>query len=141
ISLAQEALRAAVGPEFHVRTQGPLALGTASEPEPDIAIVGGKVRDYRDHHPASAVLIVEIADSSLIYDREDKGSLYARFGIPEYWIINLPEGVIEVYRDPEREEGTRFGWHYWRVDRYRAGDAIVPQTLPAARIPVTDLLP
>ena len=141
MSLAQEALRAAVGPEFHVRTQGPLALGSASEPEPDIAIVGGKVRDYRDHHPVSAVLVIEIADSSIVHDREDKGSLYARFGIPEYWIVNLPERVIEVYCDPEPEENARFGWRYRRVDRYRAGDAIAPQALPGAHIVVTDLLP
>jgi len=117
--LAQEALRAAVGPELHVRTHGPLALGSASEPEPDIAIVGGKVRDYR----------------------EDKGSLYARFGVPEYWIVNLPERVIEVYRDPEPEEGARFGWHYGHVDRYRTGNAIVPQALPGAQVAVADLLP
>src|SRR5439155_101523 len=101
MSLAQEALRAAVGPELHVRTQGPLALGSASEPEPDIAIVGGMVRDYRDHHPASAVLVIEIADSSIVHDLEDKGSLYARFGIPEYWIVNLvaypddDDGILE----------------------------------------------
>ena len=106
MSLAQEALRAAVGPELHVRTQGPLALGSASEPEPDIAIVGGKVRDYRDHHPASAVLVIEIADGSLAYDREDKGSLYSRFGIPEYWIVNLVERLIEVYWNPEQDEGA-----------------------------------
>ena len=141
MSLAQEALRAAVGPAFHVRTQGALALGSASEPEPDIAIVGGKVRDYRDHHPASAVLVIEIADSSIVHDREDKGSLYARFGIPEYWIVNLPERVIEVYRDREPEERARFGWRYRRVERYSAGDIIVPATLPGARMAVADLLP
>jgi len=140
MSLAQEALRAAVGPAFHVRTQGALALGSASEPEPDIAIVGGKVRDYRDHHPASAVLVIEIADSSIVHDREDKGSLYARFGIPEYWIVNLVERLIEVYRNPEQDERGRFGFGYRRVDRYLPGDAIAPQAFRGASIAVGDLL-
>ena len=72
---------------------------------------------------------------------EDKGSLYARFGIPEYWLVNLPERVIEVYRDREPEERARFGWRYRPVERYSAGDIIVPATLPGARMAVADLLP
>ena len=67
MSLGHEALRAVVGPNLHVRAQLPLALGAASEPEPDFAIVTGSPRDYREHHPTSAVLVIEIADSTLAY--------------------------------------------------------------------------
>jgi Uma2 family endonuclease len=141
VSLAHDALRAEIGPTFHVRTQFPLALGAASEPEPDIAIVAGSVRDYRDQHPATAVLVIEIADSTLMYDRQVKGSLYARSGISEYWIVNLIEKLVEVYRDPKSDEQARFGFRYGRTERYLASDTITPQALPGARIPVADLLP
>jgi len=141
MSLGHEALRAVVGPNLHVRAQLPLALGAASEPEPDFAIVTGSPRDYREHHPTSAVLVIEIADSTLAYDREAKGSLYARFGIPEYWIVNLVERLVEVCRHPEPDDRARFGFSYRRVDRFHAGDAIAPQALPGASIAVGDLLP
>ena len=72
---------------------------------------------------------------------EDKGSLYARFGIPEYWIVNLVERLIEVYRNPEQDERGRFGFGYRRVDRYLPGDAIAPQAFRRASIAVGDLLP
>jgi Uma2 family endonuclease len=141
LSLGHDALRAVVGPNFHVRAQLPLALGAASQPEPDVAIVTGSPRDYREHHPTSAVLVIEIADRTLTYDRDMKGSLCARFGIPEYWIVNLIEGLVEVYRDPEPDDRARFGFRYRRVESYHAVDAIAPQALPGAAIAVSDLLP
>jgi Uma2 family endonuclease len=141
VTLAHDALRAGIGPNRHVRVQLPLALGSASEPGPDIALVDGSVRDYRDHHPASALLVIEIADSTLGYDREVKGSLYARSGIPDYWIVNLIEKLVEVYSDPQSDEQARFGVRYGRMERYLASDTITPQTLHGARIQVADLLP
>jgi Uma2 family endonuclease len=141
VTLGHEALRAVVGPEAHVRTQLPLALGPASEPEPDLAIVKGSPRDHREHHPTSALLVIEIADSTVAYDRQVKGSLYARFGIPDYWIVNLVERVVEVGRHPEPDDRARFGFSYRDVERYRAGDAIAPQALPGASVAVSDLLP
>ena len=141
VTLGHEALRAVVGPELHVRTQLPLALGAASEPEPDLALVKGSPRDHREHHPTSALLVIEIADGTLAYDREAKGSLYARFGIPEYWIVNLVERLIEVCRHPEPDDRARLGFSYRRVDRYHPGEAIAPQALPGASIAVSDLLP
>ena len=85
--------------------------------------------------------MIEIADGTLAYDREAKGSLYARFGIPEYWIVNLVERLVEVYRHPEPDDRARFGFSYRRVDRYHPGDAIAPQAVPGASIAVSDLLP
>jgi Uma2 family endonuclease len=65
-----------------------------------VSVVPGAIRDYRDNHPSQPTLLVEVADTSLIFDRERKGSLYARARLPEYWIVNLVDRVLEVYRDP-----------------------------------------
>ena len=141
VTLGHEALRAVVGPELYVRTQLPLALGAASEPEPDLAIVKGSPRDHREHHPASALLVIEIADARWRTVVRRRGDLYARFGIREYWIVNLVERLVEVYRHPEPDDRARFGFSYRRVDRYHPGDAIAPQAVPGASIAVSDLLP
>jgi Uma2 family endonuclease len=103
VQLSDDALRATFGRGFSVRTQLPLAIDDYSEPEPDIAVVAGSPRDYRDAHPTTAALIVEVADSSLEFDRTRKLALYARNAIPEYWILSLPDGVLEVHRDPVGE--------------------------------------
>src|SRR5436190_16797854 len=100
IGLVDSALRAALGREWLIRSQGPLALDDESEPEPDVALVRGGWRDYSQEHPARPVLVVEVALSSLRLDREHKGSLYARAGLGDYWILNLVDRVLEVYREP-----------------------------------------
>jgi len=141
VVLLQEALRAAVGPDFHLRVQLPLALGAESEPEPDLALVAGSPRDYRDAHPKAAPLVVEVADATLAYDRDVKGSLYARAGIQEFWLVNLTDKVIEVYRAPSVKPLARFGWHYTSVERLGPRDFVAPQSRPHARIAVADLLP
>src|SRR5437762_6277686 len=94
------ALEATLGPAWTVRTQGPIGLDEESEPEPDVAVVPGGPDDYRSAHPSQPVLTVEVAESSLQSDRERKGSLYARAGLPDYWIVNLENRVLEVYREP-----------------------------------------
>ena len=141
VSLVHEALRAAIGSHVYIRVQLPLALGSDSEPEPDVAVVAGSVRDYREAHPQSALLVVEVADTTLAYDRDRKGSLYARAGVPEYWIVNLVEARIERHRDPMVMPQARFGWHYKTVDHFGPGDSITPLSLPSRSIAVADLLP
>lgn len=84
IELVVDALRGTFGAGYRVRTQGPLATGEDSEPEPDVAVVAGDVRAYRDAHPTTAVLVVEVSDHSFHRDRTVKQRLYARCGIPEY---------------------------------------------------------
>src|SRR5262245_20179826 len=81
IRLVEDALRSAFGPGWEVRVQGPLALDDDSEPEPDVAVVRGTARDYRDVHPARPALVVEVAEASLAMDHQQKGSLYARAGL------------------------------------------------------------
>ncbi len=100
LSLVDSALRGIFSEGYVIRQQSPLLLGGASQPEPDLAVVAGAPRDFLGRHPSAAVLVVEISDSSLGHDRTTKLSLYARHGIPTYWIVNLVEGVLETYRDP-----------------------------------------
>ena len=110
IGLVEDALRVAFGPGWLVRSQGPIALDADSEPEPDVAVIRGARRDYGRQHPPRPELIVEVAESSLSFDREHKGSLYARAGIADYWILNLVERVLAVYRQPVADPEARFGW-------------------------------
>lgn len=127
-------LARAFGGRGHVRTQMPLAADDDSEPEPDLAVVPGDALDYLDAHPSTALIVVEVADDSLRRDRSVKRRLYARCGIPEYWIVSLPEARLEVYRRPA-------GGVYRDAAVLRAGDTVAPLAAPAAAIPVGDLLP
>lgn len=101
VALILAALRDRLPPGWILRAQDPITLDS-SEPEPDIAVVRGAVRDYRDHHPGGADigLVIEVADASLQFDRDQKRGQYATAGIPEYWIVNLNSRCLEVYRSP-----------------------------------------
>jgi len=116
----------------HVRVLMPLALGDCSEPEPDIAVVRGSYEDYAFAQPTAAVLIVEVGDKSLSYDRKQKIPDYARTGVPEAWLMNLKAAVLEVYRDPVD------GVYQTRL-KFRIGDKVSPLARPAAEIAVADL--
>jgi Uma2 family endonuclease len=115
--------------------QLPFVVGDDSEPEPDIAVVRGNPRDYIFAHPSNAVLLVEISDSTLDYDRRRKGPVYARADVPAYWIVNLVDRVVEVYREPTADRG------YQTVRRYHPGETISPIDGTRAEIAVDDLLP
>ena len=134
-------LRSAFGAGWHPRLQAPLALDDDSEPEPDVAVVEGEPRDYLGGHPSTAALVVEVADSSLALDRRVKAGLYARAGLPEYWIANLVEGVLEVHREPGPKPDTAYGWDYRSVQILRPPAAVTPLGAPGALISVADLLP
>jgi Uma2 family endonuclease len=141
ISLGLGAFIAVIRGAFHIRIQLPLALGADSEPEPDIAIVTGSARDYRDAHPSTAALVVEIADSSVAFDRNRKGSLYARAGIPEYWIVNLQSRMLEVYRDPAPDPAAPLGYAYRQRLSLGPEARMSLVAIPGAEIMVADLLP
>jgi Uma2 family endonuclease len=134
-------LAVAFGAGWHARLQAPIALDDDSEPEPDVAIVAGAARDYLSAHPSTAALIVEVSDSSLRLDRQFKTALYARARVPEYWIVNLVDGVLEVHREPQPSADATFGAVYRVVDVLRPPAPVTPLAAPAARIPVADLLP
>lgn len=140
ISLGLEALQRTLAPGWHVRVQLPIALDDESEPEPDLAVVSGGPRDYEDH-PSRPALVIEVADSSLALDREHKGSLYARARLPEYWIVNLVDRRLEVYRDAGPDASAAYGWAYRVVMIVGSDEHVTPLAAPAASIPVADLLP
>jgi Uma2 family endonuclease len=139
--LAERALEAAFGPGFHARVQQPLTLPDDSEPEPDIAIVPGDPRDYVASHPTTAPLVVEVSESTLRYDQNTKGSLYAAAGLQEYWIVNLVDRQLEVYRKPIPDANEPHGFVYDDVVFLGPADFATPLALPQGRIAVADLLP
>jgi Uma2 family endonuclease len=134
IDLCAEALRRVFAAGHTVRVQHPLAIDPDDEPEPDIAVVRGSPRDHLADHPHEAVLVVEVAESSLEYDRGEKARLYARAGFADYWIVNLNHCCVEVHRDP-----TPAG--YRNVISLTADDEVAPLAAASSRIPVAALLP
>ena len=121
-----------VGDRAIVRPQVPLGVTDDSEPEPDVALVPNQ--DYSHEHPARALLVVEVADSSLRQDRTVKAMLYARAAVPEYWIVNLADRTVEVHRDPRGER-------YASVVSHTAADAIHPECFTDLRISIAEVLP
>lgn len=141
LGAAGDALRAVLPRGWLVRIQMPVALDDESEPEPDLAVVAGAWANYRAGHPSSPALVVEVAESSLTFDREYKGSLYARGDIRDYWIVNLVERALEVYRDPGPDAVAPYGWRYRTVEWLGPAAVVSPLALSAVRIAVSDLLP
>ena len=143
VGLVEDALRTAFGAGWLVRSHGPVALDDESEPEPDVSVVPGTRRDYSREHPARPVLIVEVvaSRSRLAFDRRRKGSLYARAGVADYWVLNLIDGTLEIYRAPEADASSPFGWRYASREIVNAAGTATPLAAPAARIVVRDLLP
>ncbi|MBM4441121.1 MAG: Uma2 family endonuclease [Candidatus Rokubacteria bacterium] len=138
---AATVLTTAFGEGWHARVQGPLALDDESEPEPDVAVVPGVPLDYFDAHPATAPLVLEVADASLRLDRRFKAGLYARAGLPEYWIVNLVDRVVEVHRDPQPAPDAEYGVAYASIELLRPPATIAPLAMSSVRIAVADLLP
>jgi Uma2 family endonuclease len=134
ISLVSEALRKVLKSDCHIRVQMPLALSDASEPEPDVAVVRGVPRDYAGAHPATALLVIEVADSTVQYDRRRKLPVYARADIPEYWILDLNNSTLEAYREPSGSE-------YRQSEVYRSGQNVQPLGVASATVAISDLLP
>ena len=141
IGLVEDALRAAFGAGWVIRSQGPVALDDESEPEPDVAVVPGTIRDYSGQHPARPVLVVKVSDSSLSFDRERKGSLYARAHVEDYWIVNLVERVLEIYREPVADPSAIYGWRYASRAVVGHDASATPLAAPTASIVVHALLP
>jgi Putative restriction endonuclease len=141
LELADEAIRARLPTGWRLRIQSAI-ITTDSEPEPDLAVVRGtaRVRQGRHPGPADIGLLLEVADSTLLSDGQDKGPLYAAAGIGCYWILNLVDRQVEVYTDPTGPDANPV---YRRRQDYRPGDA-VPLVLDGqqvVQIPVADLLP
>ena len=126
---------------FLIRTQVPLHIAPRSEPEPDFAIVDDQPLADDTLRPTTARLVVEISNTRINYDREVKGSLYAKAAIPEYWLINLKDECVEVFRNPIKAKGRTFGWGYSTCQTLSRGEWISPLCVPTEKIAVKDLLP
>jgi Uma2 family endonuclease len=129
-------LRDGFGERHWVREQQPLVLGTRSEPEPDIVVVRGTFDDYPAEHPTGAdvLIVIEIADTSLRLDRGRKRIAYARAGIQEYWIVNLRQRQLEVYRDPSGSD-----YHVKLI--HGETETVSPLAAPDITMRVVDVLP
>ena len=124
----------------HIRSQNPITLPPRHEPEPDGVIVRGAPEHYADRHPGPADVpcVIEVAETSLDYDRTTKQRIYAEAGIPQYLLVNIPERQVEIYEQPSPQEG-----------RYASTTIVKPaQTVRVALgmkrhldVPVNDLLP
>ena len=118
-----------------IRIQHPLRVASHAEPEPDIAIVEeADPRAYLDGHPTTALLVIEVADNSLEKDLTSKALTYAKAGIPEYWVVNLIQDNVELFRDPSLDG-------YLQRKTVSRGQAITPASLSNIEIPVDDLIP
>lgn len=142
IELARAAFASAFGLGHWVRVQMPLDLSLRSSPDPDVAVIVGDPRTHNTRqNPRSALLVVEVSDSTLSYDRHTKANLYAAGGVTDYWIINIADRRLEVRRSPVADPAEEFGYCYGTLTLLRPGDTVSPLALPGSAIPVADMLP
>ena len=135
VTLAQKVLDGVFAGDL-VFNQRPFIASIRSAPEPDVIVIRGQIRDFADRHPSEALLVVEVAHSSLTQDRLSKSRIYAAAGVPEYWIVNLPDEVLEVYRSPDREARL-----YGETQVLNRSAVVTPLHAPDAQVPVAHLLP
>jgi Uma2 family endonuclease len=131
VQFLTELLVRALSGRASVRVQLPIIARGESEPEPDLAVV--PLASYRKEHPAAAHCVIEVARSSVSKDRNVKAPLYAASGFPEYWLVNVAERVIEVFRDPD--QGA-----YRSVSRHGPGEVLRLQAFPDVAVQVADVL-
>lgn len=131
----RQLLSARIGDRALLDTQNPIRLGNHAEPEPDVVVLVTRDDLYAERHPepADVLLAVEVADTSLAYDREVKLPSYARAGVRETWLEDLNGDAVEAYRRPGHQG-------YGEVRRYRRGDRIAPEAFPDVEIAVEHLL-
>jgi len=118
-----------------VWAQSPIRLDPYSEPQPDVALIRPPLTRYREAHPGpdDILLVVEVADTTVEDDRTRKIPLYARAGIPETWLVNLPGEVIEVFREPAQDG-------YRDVRTVRRGQSLAPLAFPGVTLTADDIL-
>jgi Uma2 family endonuclease len=135
VNRANRAMVNAVGDRAIVQIQGSVRLNNYNEPQPDVVLMRPRADFYSTRHamPADILLIVEVAQSSLEYDRTLKACLYARTGIAEYWVADLTNDCVFAYSNPGEGE-------YHTIREFKRGESIAPQLLPECQIQVDTLL-
>lgn len=126
--------------QFWVRGQLGMYFGINTDPVPDVAVVTGPPRAHAGH-PRTALLVVEIADTSRAMDLGDKASLYAAAGIADYWVIDVNDRRLHVHRDPRPDPAAKYGAGYASVRVLAAADTVAPLAAATAALSVGDLLP
>lgn len=124
-----------LGERAVVGIQDPITVGEYAEPQPDVSVARPPRTRYTEAHPTPAdlLLVIEVSDTTILYDRETKVPLYARAGIPEVWIVDLEARRIEAYREP-----TPNGYHILRY--FYPGETIAPSAFPDVTLPVDEVL-
>ena len=140
VGIADYKLKEIFQPGYWVRIQSGLPTALDTDPVPDIAVVRGSPRDYFTQYPRTAVLVVEVSDSSFDYDVGVKSNLYAAAGILDYWVIDVNGRQLIVFRDPTPDAAAPRGFRYASTQILNVGDSITPLAATAA-IAVADLLP
>lgn len=144
VGLAQRAIeRVFPIAAFWVRPQLPMQIDRWSGPEPDISVVAGSPRDYiGTGHPRTALLILEVSDTTLRLDRGRKAALYAKAGVQDYWIVNLADRQVEVHRKPITDASAKFGYRYTDIQPLNGTATITPLASPTPMsVAISDLLP
>ncbi|MBY0514331.1 MAG: Uma2 family endonuclease [Gemmataceae bacterium] len=141
LGLAEEWVRLICPAGHHVRAQKGFNVGTRNDPGPDLVIVPGSIRDYARESPSRALLAVEVADSSLFLDTTKKAELYATAGVPDYWVIEVENRRLHVFRDPAPLPAGLGATAYRTHTTHGPDESVAPLLNPAAAVKVADLLP
>jgi Uma2 family endonuclease len=141
LNLADGFLRSICPPNHHVRNQQGFDIGLRNDPGPDLALVVGTIRDYTQQTPTTALLVIEVAVSSLAIDTNKKAELYAAAGVADYWVIDVDYRQLHIFRDPVVSP-VGLGANAYRTRlAYGPTDTVAPLAVPTATVKVSDLLP
>jgi Uma2 family endonuclease len=140
LELTDSLMRSVFGSGWRVCVQMPLVLGQQTDPEPDIAIVPGSPRGT-SAHPTTAVLVIEVADTSLNHDTTTKAEVYATAGIADYWVLDVDGRRLFVFRDPASLPAGLGGAAYRTQLTLGPTDSVAPLSAPSSPVRVADLLP
>ncbi|CAN5608796.1 Uma2 family endonuclease [soil metagenome] len=131
-------IRSLIPTGYYLREQRALAIGKFNDPVPDFAVVPGSYHDYAKQHPTQAIFVAEICNTSHRVDLKFKPEIYARAGVPEYWVLDLVKRRLIVHRDPVTE-GKKH--RYAAVHTFEAAQSVAPLLAPQAAVKVESLLP
>lgn len=140
LSLADYLFKALFVQGFVVRIQMPLVFGINTDLLPDLAVVAGAPRSISTN-PSTAVLVLEVSDSTLSFDTSEKASLYAAAGIADYWVIDVVNRRVVVHRGPTADPKQKYGHAYTSVNVLLPGQSLAPLAAPGSAVEVNDLLP
>lgn len=124
------------GEGYWVRMRGTLDLSEDCVVDTDLAVIEGDLRAPADENPGWALLVVEVSERSLDFDRNAKASMYAAAGIADYWIVNMQDRQLEIRRDPQPDATQEFGHGYASLVTLKPGDTASPLAAPTGRVPV-----